>query len=154
AGAVSCASPCVLPLVPGYVAFVTGGDSSPEGARKAALPLLLFIAGFTVVYTFIFGFGASSISRVASTADRSAPGRRGRPRVGAPHLAPRDGHALGYGRITVHQPELPMDRRRWRAGNGHDRHPAHQRRLGAAPGTAAPTGEPIHPCDLTRGLRA
>jgi len=63
AGAVSCASPCVLPLVPGYVAFVTGGDSSPEGARKAALPLLLFIAGFTVVFTFVFGFAASSISR-------------------------------------------------------------------------------------------
>ena len=63
AGAVSCASPCVLPLLPGYIAFVTGGHSPTEGPRKAALPILLFIAGFTVVFTFVFGFAASSISQ-------------------------------------------------------------------------------------------
>ena len=27
-GVVSCASPCVLPLVPGYVSFVTGGRAT------------------------------------------------------------------------------------------------------------------------------
>src|SRR5439155_8916961 len=63
AGAVSCASPCVLPLVPGYLAFVTGGASPAEGTRRAAVPILLFIAGFTVVFTLVFGFAASSIGR-------------------------------------------------------------------------------------------
>lgn len=63
AGVVSCASPCVLPLVPGYVAFVAGGDAPDGGTRKAAVPILMFIAGFTVVFTFVFGFAASSVGR-------------------------------------------------------------------------------------------
>src|SRR6266511_335324 len=63
AGTVSCASPCVLPLLPGYVAFVAGGDSPTQDPKKAAIPILLFIAGFTVVFTFVFGFAASSISQ-------------------------------------------------------------------------------------------
>jgi cytochrome c-type biogenesis protein len=63
AGTVSCASPCVLPLIPGYVAFVSGGHAPEEGRRAAALPILLFILGFTIVFTFVFGFAASSFSR-------------------------------------------------------------------------------------------
>src|SRR5213593_1138986 len=59
AGAVSCASPCVLPLLPGYVAFVSGGRAPERGNRGAAVPILLFILGFT----FVFGFAASSFSR-------------------------------------------------------------------------------------------
>lgn len=72
AGTVSCASPCVLPLIPGYLAFVTGGPP-PERARgSAAVPILLFILGFTLVFTFVFGFAASSFSR----AIRSPVGQR------------------------------------------------------------------------------
>ncbi len=63
AGTVSCASPCVLPLVPGYVAFASGGQASAEGRKQAVLQILLFILGFTVVFTFGFGFAASSVSR-------------------------------------------------------------------------------------------
>src|SRR5881398_1230836 len=43
--------------------------SSPAEARRprererATGPILLFIAGFTVVFTFVFGFAASSIGR-------------------------------------------------------------------------------------------
>lgn len=57
AGLVSFLSPCVLPLAPSYVTFVTGmslddlstGDRS--GARKqAALHATLFILGFTLVF--------------------------------------------------------------------------------------------------------
>jgi len=62
AGVVSCASPCVLPLVPGYVAFVSGGQA-PAADRRQAAPILLFILGFTLVFTFVFGFAASSIGR-------------------------------------------------------------------------------------------
>lgn len=62
AGVVSCASPCVLPLVPGYVAFVSGGQA-PERGRQTVTPILLFILGFTLVFTLMFGFAASSVSR-------------------------------------------------------------------------------------------
>jgi cytochrome c-type biogenesis protein len=66
AGAVSFASPCVVPLVPGYLAYLAGlvGAETPavsadEPARRGRLRVagaaLLFVAGFTVV------FGAASI---------------------------------------------------------------------------------------------
>jgi len=54
AGLVSFASPCVFPLVPGYIAFVSGGAETDE---KPLVPILLFIAGFAVVFT---GLGAFS----------------------------------------------------------------------------------------------
>ena len=54
AGAVSFASPCVLPLVPGYLSFITGGVAASESIRRRPLvPILLFVAGFTVVFTAI-----------------------------------------------------------------------------------------------------
>jgi cytochrome c-type biogenesis protein len=63
AGVVSCASPCVLPLVPGYVAFVAGSDRPDADHRAQFAPILLFIAGFTVVFTLIFGLTASVLAR-------------------------------------------------------------------------------------------
>lgn len=67
AGIVSFASPCVLPLVPGYLSFVTGEgavvQSDRELARRPLLPVLLFILGFSLVFTVVFGFGASAASR-------------------------------------------------------------------------------------------
>ncbi len=62
AGLVSFASPCVLPLVPGYLAFVTGQAPGPSG-RRSITPILAFIAGFTVVFTVLFGFTASLFGR-------------------------------------------------------------------------------------------
>ncbi len=53
AGLVSFASPCVLPLVPGFLGYVTGltGESAAERARGRTLAgALLFVAGFTVVF--------------------------------------------------------------------------------------------------------
>jgi cytochrome c-type biogenesis protein len=55
AGLVSFASPCVLPLVPGYVSFVSG--SQGEKDRSPVLPMLLFVLGFALVFTVL---GASS----------------------------------------------------------------------------------------------
>jgi len=64
AGVVSFASPCVLPLVPGYLSFITGGQAGPEDERpRPVVPTLLFILGFSVVFTVIGGFTASSVSR-------------------------------------------------------------------------------------------
>lgn len=54
AGAISFASPCVLPLVPGYVSFVTGGVAASGAVRRRPLvPILAFVGGFTAVFTAI-----------------------------------------------------------------------------------------------------
>ncbi|CNF19039.1 cytochrome c biogenesis protein [Mycobacterium tuberculosis] len=61
AGLVSFASPCVLPLVPGYLSYVTGmsGVDLAEQRRGRLLAgALLFIAGFSAVfvsYGVVFG---------------------------------------------------------------------------------------------------
>lgn len=51
AGLVSFASPCVLPLVPGYVGYV-GGMAGADGAKRGrvVLGVALFVAGFTAVF--------------------------------------------------------------------------------------------------------
>lgn len=54
-GLISFLSPCVLPLVPGYVAYATG-FASTKG--RIFLGSLLFVAGFTFVFTsFGLAFG-------------------------------------------------------------------------------------------------
>lgn len=63
AGLVSFASPCVLPLVPGYLAYVGGVASAENGGAGSRGRLLagvgLFIAGFSVIFVAITGLGAS-----------------------------------------------------------------------------------------------
>src|SRR5213594_989661 len=65
AGVVSFASPCVLPLVPGYLTFVVGDQAEAErsGVRRRLVPIALFILGFSVVFTVIGGFTAGSLAR-------------------------------------------------------------------------------------------
>lgn len=56
AGLVSFASPCVLPLVPGYLGYVTGltGESLQERRRSRLVTgALLFVLGFSLVYVLI-----------------------------------------------------------------------------------------------------
>jgi cytochrome c-type biogenesis protein len=76
AGVVSFASPCVLPLVPGYLSFVTGERAVPNAERRPLLPVIAFILGFTVVFTVLFGFTASAMSRAikSTTGQRVAGG--------------------------------------------------------------------------------
>jgi cytochrome c-type biogenesis protein len=78
AGVLSFASPCVLPLVPGYLSFVTGatgtpGAQAPGGGRRLA-PILLFIAGFTIVFTTIGVFGAALIPTLRGSVGRWVTG--------------------------------------------------------------------------------
>jgi cytochrome c-type biogenesis protein len=76
AGILSFLSPCVLPLVPGYVSMVSGlsaaeleagGDgATPSAALRPVLRGIgLFVAGFTVVFVAL-GATASSIGRLLS----------------------------------------------------------------------------------------
>lgn len=68
AGMVSFLSPCVLPIVPPYLAYMSGislGDVSDdsqsvaETRRKALLPALFFVMGLSTVFLFL-GFTASA----------------------------------------------------------------------------------------------
>ena len=69
AGIVSFLSPCILPLVPGYVSFVTGRSlddlaAGSRGGRFAALRSSLpFVAGFSAVFLAL-GASASAIGRL------------------------------------------------------------------------------------------
>ncbi|MGP3936109.1 cytochrome c biogenesis CcdA family protein [Nonomuraea sp. KM88] len=49
AGVVSFLSPCVLPLVPGYLSYVTGMSADPRRGRLV-LGTVLFVAGFGLVF--------------------------------------------------------------------------------------------------------
>nr|WP_208386254.1 cytochrome c biogenesis protein CcdA [Curtobacterium sp. WW7] len=58
AGLVSFLSPCVLPLVPGYLGYVSGiADGSRHSRGRVLLGVLLFVLGFTVV--FVLGSAAA-----------------------------------------------------------------------------------------------
>jgi cytochrome c-type biogenesis protein len=64
AGLLSFLSPCVLPLVPSYIGFLTG-MSLPEmsGRRRAALAhALLFVLGFSLVFVLL-GASATALGR-------------------------------------------------------------------------------------------
>lgn len=64
AGLLSFLSPCVLPLVPGYLAYIGGFSSMPEKGERSRLLLGvgLFILGFSVVF-IAFGilFGTAGL---------------------------------------------------------------------------------------------
>jgi cytochrome c-type biogenesis protein len=63
AGLVSFLSPCVLPLVPGYLSTVTGvsaGDLGRADWRRVLGPSLLFVASFSVIFV-ILGLTATGL---------------------------------------------------------------------------------------------
>jgi len=58
AGLVSILSPCVLPLVPGYLSYVTGlagsdMDAGSSKTRRVLAGTLLFVLGFSIVFTLL-----------------------------------------------------------------------------------------------------
>lgn len=54
AGAVSITSPCCLPLIPGYVSYISGVASTEGGDRRRVMgAAMLFVAGFALVFTLL-----------------------------------------------------------------------------------------------------
>ena len=65
AGLISFLSPCVLPLIPGYISFITGNSLNEllESKKINIRPLILFTLGFSFVF-IIFGAAASYLGQV------------------------------------------------------------------------------------------
>ena len=64
AGFLSFLSPCVLPIVPPYLAYMTGigVDGLKTGERSAILPALFFVMGLSTVF-ILMGIAASAFGR-------------------------------------------------------------------------------------------
>ena len=73
AGLISFLSPCVLPLVPGYLGFLggavspragkgaaTGADAAAPGRGRLVFGVLLFILGFSIVFVAITALGGAA----------------------------------------------------------------------------------------------
>ena len=65
AGLISFLSPCVLPLIPGYVSFISGTTLNEilEKKKIDLLPLIVFSLGFSFVF-IIFGATASFLGQI------------------------------------------------------------------------------------------
>src|SRR5512142_1657196 len=65
AGLLSFLSPCVLPLIPSYVTFVTGMslDDVQRSRRLALIHALLFVIGFSIVFLAL-GATATAVGRL------------------------------------------------------------------------------------------
>ena len=65
AGLISFLSPCVLPLIPGYISYISG--STLENLLKSKnvnlLPIILFTLGFSVVF-IIFGASETFLGKI------------------------------------------------------------------------------------------
>ncbi|ALK10017.1 cytochrome c biogenesis CcdA family protein [Blastochloris viridis] len=73
AGLISFLSPCVLPLVPPYLVYLTGttldklqAETEPAAVRRAVAAALLFVLGFSTVFVAL-GAGASVAGTVLRT---------------------------------------------------------------------------------------
>ncbi len=70
-GLISFASPCILPLIPSYVSYITGisfddlvgPDTRRKHMRSTVLHALVFVAGFTVIFV-ILGATASLVGQL------------------------------------------------------------------------------------------
>src|SRR6202048_2970023 len=69
AGLVSFLSPCVLPLVPGYLSTVIGvapSEIERAGIRRVLVPSLLSIASFSAIF-ILLGLSATAIGSSLNT---------------------------------------------------------------------------------------
>ena len=65
AGLISFLSPCVLPLIPGYISYISGSSLNELVEKKNVnlIPIILFTVGFSIVF-IIFGAASTFIGQV------------------------------------------------------------------------------------------
>ena len=65
AGLISFLSPCVLPLIPGYISYITGNSLNELIEKKSVnlIPIILFTIGFSIVF-IIFGAASTFLGQV------------------------------------------------------------------------------------------
>jgi cytochrome c-type biogenesis protein len=65
AGLISFLSPCVLPLIPGYVSYISGNSLNELIKKKNInlIPIILFTVGFSIVF-IIFGAASTFLGQV------------------------------------------------------------------------------------------
>ena len=65
AGLLSFLSPCVLPLIPGYISYISGSSLNELVERKNInlIPIIFFTLGFSIVF-IIFGAAATYIGKL------------------------------------------------------------------------------------------
>ena len=65
AGLVSFLSPCVLPLIPGYISYISGSSFNELIEKKSInlFPIILFTVGFSIVF-IIFGAASTYLGQV------------------------------------------------------------------------------------------
>jgi cytochrome c-type biogenesis protein len=103
AGVVSFLSPCVLPLVPGYLSAVTGvsvAELEDAGWRRVLVPSLLFVASFSAIF-ILLGLTATGLGSTLSEH------RELLNKIAAALI-------IAMGVIFVAAPFVPMLNREWR----------------------------------------
>ena len=65
AGLISFLSPCVLPLIPGYISYISGSSLNEliEKKKVNLIPIILFTLGFSLVF-IIFGAASTFLGQV------------------------------------------------------------------------------------------
>jgi len=65
AGLISFLSPCVLPLIPGYISYISGSSLNELEEKKNInlIPIILFTVGFSIVF-IIFGAASTFLGQV------------------------------------------------------------------------------------------
>ena len=65
AGLLSFLSPCVLPLIPGYISYISGNSLNEliEKKRVNLIPIILFTLGFSLIF-IIFGTASTFLGQV------------------------------------------------------------------------------------------
>ena len=65
AGLISFLSPCVLPLIPGYISYISGNSMNEMLEKKNVnlIPVVLFTVGFSIIF-IIFGAASTFLGQV------------------------------------------------------------------------------------------
>ncbi len=102
AGLISFLSPCVLPLVPGYISTVAGVTPSDINARRVIGPTLAFVASFSAIFIAL-----GLIGQQALHASLTGPAA----------LKISGAVIIAMGVIFVMAPFVPRFSREWHLGN-------------------------------------